>query len=213
MLTLLLMLIALPGAGEVRAEILEINPQTAQHIQFKRIAPSQYQFEAQSLRIQVDDSASFLLVPFKQIKTVSTVRYQWTLESGDLRLNDAAHEASRDGDDAVFKLGLLIEGDPGFSNPLAPKWLKQANAALTYPSDRMIYIVANAKHHAGQSWTSPYNDKIQMTAAQNRPLDAGWIEASHVFDSPANVVGLWLMADGDNTDSRFSVRVKNIELE
>lgn len=209
----MLMLMALPGISEVRAEILDINQHTAQHIQFKRITPSQYQFEPASLRIQVDDSASFLLVPFKQIKTVSAVRYAWKLESGELRLNDAAHEADRDGDDAVFKLGLLIEGDPGFGNPLAPKWLKQANAALTNPSDRMIYIVANARHPAGQSWTSPYNNKIQMTAAQNRPLEAGWIEASHVFDSPVSIVGLWLMADGDNTDSRFSVRVKNIELE
>lgn len=198
---------------EAQAEPVALSQHNTQHIQFRRIPPNQYHFEQDMLRIEVDDSASFLLLPFKQVKTVSTVHFDWMLESGELRLEDAAHEASRPGDDAVFKLGLLIEGDPGFGNPLAPKWLKQANAALTTPSNRMIYIVANAKHPAGESWTSPYNSKVEMIAAQGRALEAGWSRASYIFEQPVSVVGLWLMADGDSTDSRFSTRVKNIELE
>ena len=198
---------------DVLAERVTLNQHEIQHIQFKRIPPNQYHFEHDRLHIEVDDSASFLLLPFKQVRSVSTVRYDWILETGELKLEDAADEASRTGDDAVFKLGLLIKGDPGLSNPLAPKWLKQANAALSTPSNRMIYIVANAKHPAGERWTSPYNSNVQMIAAHQRALADGWLQAYYEFDRPLSVVGLWLMADGDNTDSRFSSRVKNIALE
>jgi hypothetical protein len=195
-----------------QAENLVVNAGNTQHIQFKRIAPSAYRFEQDSLHIAVSDSASFLLLPFKQNKIVSAVRFDWKLEAGELRLENAAHEARRDGDDAVFKLGLLIEGKPGLPAPLAPKWLKQASEALSYPSNRMIYIVAGAKHAAGDRWTSPYNRNIEMLAADERKQDNGWSQASHAFDSPVSVIGIWLMADGDNTDSTFLSRVRNIGL-
>jgi hypothetical protein len=152
------------------------------------------------------------LLPFKQKKTVRAVRFDWKLDDGQLNLADAAEELKRAGDDSIFKLGLMLEGEAQLPLAFAPDWLQQVNAALSFPSEMIIYIVAGAKHAAGQYWPNPYNKRVTMIAAKERELDAGWSEASHVLEKPVSVVGLWLMADGDNTQSSFLSRVKNIEL-
>ena len=203
----------LPCGNSLHAEPININANNTQHIQFKRIAATQYRFEKESLKIKVDKSASFLLLPFKQKKIVHTVIFDWQLESGKLNIVDAAEELQRKGDDSVFKLGLIIEGEPRLLNPFAPDWVRQVNAALAFPSEMMTYIVADAKHAAGERWPNPYNENIEMIAARERKLDAGWSEARHHFSEPVSVVGLWLMADGDNSQSTFNVRLKNIRLE
>lgn len=142
-----------------------------------------------------------------------TVRFDWQLESGTLNLRDAAQEAQRAGDDSLFKLGLMLVGPPQQTVLFAPDWLQQVNAALAFPSEMIIYVVANARHAAGEHWPNPYNKRVEMIAAQDRKLEAGWSEAKHVFATPVSVVGLWLMADGDNSQSSFKLRVKNIRLE
>lgn len=44
-------------------------------------------------------------------------------------------------------------------------------------------------------------------------LENGWQQASYRFDEPQAVVALWLMADGDNTQSSFRVEIRDIVLE
>jgi hypothetical protein len=153
------------------------------------------------------------LLPFKQKKTVRAVRFDWKLDTGQLNLASAAEELKRAGDDSVFKLGLMLEGQAQLPLAFAPDWLQQVNAALSFPSEMIIYIVAGAKHAAGEHWPNPYNKRVEMIAADEHRLDAGWSEASHRFVTPVSVVGLWLMADGDNSQSGFSARIKNIRLE
>jgi len=198
---------------ELNAEAITPSAENAQHIQFKRIAATQYRFTSDSLDIRVDNSASFLLLPFKQKKTVRAVSYDWKLDDGKLNLDNAAQELQRAGDDSIFKLGLMLEGQAQLPLAFAPDWLQKVNAALSFPSDMIVYIVAGAKHAAGEHWSNPYNKRIEMISAQQHPLEAGWSEASHVFEKPLGVVGLWLMADGDNSQSSFDVRIKSIRLE
>jgi hypothetical protein len=192
---------------------LVLDANNTQHFSFTRIAPSTYQFDDAGLLINVTRSASFLQHAFRDKRLVSQVSFDWKLLSGELLLRDSAHESRRDGDDAVFKFGLLIEGSPEIPNPLTPAWLQQANAALSFPSGRLIYIAAAARHGAGEHWQGPYNKRIEMIAAASTPGDDGWSHASLRLESPQSVVGVWLMADGDNTGSTFAVRVKNIGLE
>jgi hypothetical protein len=197
----------------LKAEPITVNAENAQHIQFKRIPATQYHFDKDTLEVKVDNSASFLLLPFKQKKTVHAVSFDWQLDDGKLNLVDAAEELKRAGDDSIFKLGLMLEGQAQLPLAFAPSWLQQVNAALAFPSEKIIYIVAGAKHAAGEHWINPYNKRIEMIAAEESKLDTGWSKASYVFTKPLSVVGLWLMADGDNSQSSFNARIKNIRLE
>ena len=77
----------------------------------------------------------------------------------------------------------------------------------------MIYLVVDAKHKPNERWLSPYNRRITMISVASQKDESGWQQASFQFDDDQQVVALWLMADGDNTQASFSVSIKNIVLE
>jgi hypothetical protein len=183
-----------------------------EHIQFKRIKANNYIYQNQQLKIEVDNSASFLMMPFDHVKKISHVSFQWR-SIGKPGVENKKHEEKRSGDDAVFKVALLLKADETLFNPLMPAWMKRVDKLLSVPSKEMIYLVADAKHAADQSWVNPYNDRVKMIAMKNSVDVNGWMKASYTFEHPVEVVGLWLMSDGDNTHSRFTTKVKNIVLK
>jgi hypothetical protein len=129
------------------------------------------------------------------------------------QVNNPQHELSRNGDDAVFKLGLLLKADSEFLNPFVPQWLKRVNKLLKFPSEKMIYLVADARHAPGEQWDNPYNRRVTMIAADGATVSQGWQQSSYQFEQPLDVVAIWLMSDGDNTHSRFTSNIRNIKIE
>ncbi len=189
-----------------------LQKENFEHIQFKRIKANNYTYQDQQLKIEVDNSASFLMVPFDNVQKVSKVSFQWR-SAGEPAIKNEEHEEKRNGDDAVFKLALLLRADDTLFNPLMPAWMKRVDKLLSLPSEEMIYLVVGAKHAAGERWINPYNDRVKMIAMKSDVNADGWLRASYTFDQAVEVVGLWLMSDGDNTGSKFTTKVKNIVLK
>jgi hypothetical protein len=171
-----------------------------------------YQDNDNGMLIEVDSSASFLMQAFTEVKPVSLVSFEWK-SNGLPAIKDAAHESQRQGDDAVFKLGLLIETPGALSDMFLPAWMRQVDDLLNFPSDEIIFLVANAKHAGGQRWTGPYNRRVTMIAMDKVAGAAGWNKARYQFSEPVKVVAIWLMADGDNTVSSFTAHIRNIRIE
>ena len=197
------------------AEVISLQADNFEHIQFKRIKPNNHTYENNVLKIEVDDSASFLMLAFNEVKKINKVNFDWRSE-GLLLVKNIEHEAARRGDDAVIKIGLLLKSESSSYNPFAPSWLKRVDELMRYPSENMVYLVANAKHAAGEQWLNPYNDWVLMIAmgsATGTEKIGDWQQASHQFKQPQQVVAIWIMADGDNTDSKFTSFIKNITLE
>ena len=195
-----------------RVETISLQANNFNHIQFKRITANRVTFQKQQLHIDVDNSASILMLSFETVKPINNVSFEWRSDGRPL-LEDAQHELERNGDDAVFKLGLLLKSDDESINPFVPSWLKQVRELLMFPSEEMVYLVADAKHAAGERWISPYNKRVTMISVASRDDGSGWQQSSYQFEQPLNVVALWLMADGDNTHAEFTVSIKNIVLE
>lgn len=195
-----------------RAEEILLQADRFEHIQFKRINASSYIFHDQLLQIDVDKSASFLMLPFDEVVKVNRVSFEWRSD-GAPQIESPQHEEQREGDDALFKLGLLLKADDSILNPFLPPWMKRVEALLKYPSENMINLVAAAKHAPGEQWPNPYNKRVSTIAVGSVSSGQGWMKASYQFDRPVDVVGLWLMADGDNTGSSFSTYIKNITIE
>ena len=200
------------GGQKLKQEYIVLQPDAFEHIRFGKIAPTRYRFDNGRLIAEVDDSASFLMQTFDTVKTITAVRFKWQTQ-GRLFVKDAAHERRRDGDDAVFKLGLLLKADAVLPNPFVPMWLKRVQALLKFPSETMLNLVAGAHHPAGDQWPGPYNSRVKMIAIKSAPDGEGWRQASYQLETPANVVAVWLMADGDNTHSTFTTQVKEIVLD
>jgi hypothetical protein len=198
--------------AEAKAENISLQADGFEHIQFKKIKASRYTFQDQLLRIDVDESASFLMLPFDAVKKINRVSFEWRSD-GMPRLDSAYHEEQRTGDDAVFKLGLLLKAEDSSINPFLPSWMKRVEALLKFPSENMINLVVAAKHAPGEQWPNPYNKRVSSIAIASVEEDQGWMHAGYQFAQPVEVVGIWLMADGDNTHSKFTTYIKNITIE
>jgi len=198
--------------SEQATEVISLQKDDLEHIQFKKIKANSYSYQNRQLRIDVDDSASILMLPFETVKLVYKVSFEWRSEGGPL-IKDAKHELERSGDDAVFKLGLLLKADSESFNPFVASWLRKVRQQLHFPSEEMIYLVVDAKHKLNEQWLSPYNKRITMISIDSQKDGSGWYQASYQFDNAQQVVALWLMADGDNTHSSFTVSIKNIVIE
>lgn len=191
---------------------VDLQLENFSHIEFGKIKANTYSYNNQQLQIDVDSSASFLMKSFDTVKKVKHVSFEWQSE-GFLQVENAQHEQKRSGDDAIFKLGLLLKSESTLPNPFLPAWMKRVEALLKFPSENMINLVADAKHAPGRQWLSPYNKRVTMISLGSVPDHQGWMKASYRFDRPVDVVAVWLMADGDNSNSMFITRIKNIILE
>ena len=196
---------------------MQLRPDLAdpaqQHITFRRIPANDFSLSNKTLTIKVNKSASFILLPLERVTYLNQVSFDWR-SHGALHVSSSAEEASRDGDDARLRLGLLLLAEKAqtFDNPLAPRWLKTVRQSLRFPSDRLIYLVAGAQHPANSVWPSPYSDKATMIAIGSEAGENGWQHARYDFHQPKAVVGLWIMADGDNTGSHFTTELRKLVL-
>lgn len=206
-------LVLLLVAVQPRAEQIVLDQDNFDHIHFKRIKPNQVSFSDGVIHFEVNKSASFLLLAFDDIKSIHSVSFQWTA-NGMLNKNSIEHENTRKGDDAWLRVGLIIEGQPDYvPEPLLPRWMKQVRQTLKHQSGRMVYLIPDALHTQGDIWKSPFSSDIDMISVGSRDMGNGWKQASYEFTNPQHVVGLWIMADGDNTGSIFESRLRNLVVE
>ncbi len=195
------------------AEEIVLKKDFFEHIHFRRIQPTAVSFENDQIRFEVDKSSSFLLTAFDKIKNIRSVSFQWKAD-GMLNKSSAAQEKTRKGDDAWLRVGLIISGEPDLvPEPLLPRWVIKVRDALKHPSDRMVYLVPDARHAPGETWRSPFSSDIDMISVRSLDGPDGWQQVTHVFSEPQQSVGLWLMADGDNTDSIFHSRLRRLVIE
>lgn len=197
--------------AEVINDKINLEDKNVTHITFKRIAPNNIVIKQNALTIRVSNSASFILVPFENVKKVNKISFQWK-KQGVINIKDAQHEETRQGDDAYLRVGLILEGKAELMNPLAPKWVKTVNETLRHPSDKMIYLTPGSLHQNGRRWKSPYSNDVEIIAVASKTSPDGWYLSEYTFESPQSVVGLWLMADGDNTQSSFTSMLKALTL-
>lgn len=184
------------------------------HVTFDDIPPSRYEIDADgTLSADVDRSSSFLLIPFDRVVSVDAVSWEWQSD-GRPGLQSAEHEETKSGDDAVLRIGLLLEGDEPNRIPwFLPAWIRQVRADLApQTTDSMLFLVSGGLHADGESWVSPYADTIGHLAVADVPSEDGWRRSRASLPVTVDVVGLWLMADGDDTEASFRTRLRNLEL-
>lgn len=195
------------------AEPIVLQDSSFEHIHFRRIQPTVIRFEQDTIIFDVNKSSSFLLLAFNEIKDIRTVSFEWKAD-GMLNKSSASQERTRKGDDAWLRVGLIISGEPDLiPEPLLPRWVIKARDALKHPSDRMLYLIPDARHPPGETWRSPFSQNIDMVSVESQDGPDGWKQVQHEFAQPQPAVGLWLMADGDNTGSIFNSRLRKLSIE
>ena len=190
---------------------VEFKKDTFKYVNFSDIPETTYTFENGVLEAKVKKSSSFLLLPFAQIKQVKSVQFEWQ-RSGEIKKRSAEDEKSKKADDFYFRLGLIISGEAPFIPFFAPAWVKSIREYAKLPSDHIKYLVVGTSSKPNSSWVSPYSDSMDYISLESTKA-GDWESVKYDFDTTQKVVGLWLMSDGDNSDSTFEVKVRNLNLD
>lgn len=208
-----LLMVAIPlGTSQwLFAKPLSLNPADYKHLPFADIKPTRYRLIQGILHAEVKQSASALILPFREAQSVKGFKIEWIGE-GNLAIKNAAAEEQKAGDDAWFRLGFVLSGPAPAVPFLAPAWIKVMDEMLQLPGNRLIYYHLGAKHPAWKSWPNPYHDEITCVSVPSKLTRDGWKSAEVTFGSPLKTVALWLMADGDNTSSEFTTQIRQMTL-
>ena len=76
----------------------------------------------------------------------------------------------------------------------------------------MLFLISGSKHADGKTWQSPYAKQITHRAVAGVPDAHGWHRSSIALPAATPVLGVWIMADGDDTKARFETRLRNLLL-
>ncbi len=193
-------------------ETVDLHANKFQTVRFAKIEPTIYTDDQGGLKMQVKSSAAFLLQSFEQIKKIKSLRFQWKAD-GSPRVKNQEQEREKAGDDAPLRIGLLVSGPAPTIPFFASAWIKAVRDHMKHPSDKMIYVAVGTKNPPGATWESPYTDSIQVVVAGDQQQSDGWRQAQFQPKTPLSIVGLWIMADGDDTKSQFTTWLRQLVLE
>lgn len=188
--------------------------QKRSHIIFSdEIRPTHYTVNKYGLlTAKVRYSASALIYAFDRPRKISEVSFVWKPE-GFIKTMSYKQETTKKGDDFYLRIGLILSGPKPFIPFFAPAWVKAIRGALKLPSDKMIYLTAGAWAKPGTIWPSPYTDSMTNISVGSQDLKYNWRRSTYKPKKPLTVVGIWIMADGDNTGSKFTTKLKSLTLK
>ncbi len=189
---------------------IQLSEESFTHIEFDgKVKPTKYTFQNGSLVADVNSSGSALLMSFEKLRSVKNISFKWKKE-GSLNIKSIDQMKEKDGDDAYFRVALVVSGDAPFVPFFAPSWIKMIKKVMKLPSDSMMSYLASIKSSVLDSWPSPYTNSITNVLIPWKKDAYGWYSFEKTLDKEIKTVGLWLQADGDNTESTFRSTIKDL---
>ncbi len=182
-------------------------------LKYNKIPSNVLSNQAENLVVQVDKSASPIVHKLKAPFEVS--KFQVDLEIiGGLK-------PSEDGkfpEDSLFRMGLVAKGDKKLGwlqKKIAADWvLKLFDLASKDEGLDKIYFfnLDSSVANVGKKRIHPNSDLIHEEIVQSFDGKTPHISFQASF-TPITTLALWLSTDGDQTGSKFEVKIKKITLE
>ena len=183
---------------------------------YSNIPENKVTFTNQSLLLEVRKSASPLFFKLDHETLVSNILVEGNVDKL-IRLKDPSKQGAKGQDDYVLRFGLVVSGKKKLSfmqKIIAPEWIKTLYRSFaSYPGIGYVHfynITQNSKQ-LGKSRVHPATKLIRETFVGliQKP---GPFHFSYKLPQKLKVIGLWIGADGDDTDSKFNVLIKKIKL-
>lgn len=120
-------------------------------------------------------------------------------------------------DDYVFRIGLAEPGERTLNfvqRQLAAAWVRKLFELApqgTGISKIHFFNVGADRMHIGRQRQHPLSDLI-IEKVVAVPRADGRFDFVHALDRPLETIAVWLSSDGDDTASKFTVLVEQIEL-
>ena len=199
------------------AVIAAIGTATDWHsLQFRRIPPIQHQVRDGKITLEVKSSAGGLVRLLPKGTRVKAFIVTGSVK-GDLKL-DAKHLWEKGNDDAYLRVGLIAEGGRRLSQLerlMAPDWITTMDDVLgadgRAPSAIHSHLLVPHASWIGKQRANPSMKQL-VDYIDATPGADGRFTMLVELPEALNLVGLWLMADGDDSGSTFTVSVDSLEL-
>jgi hypothetical protein len=187
-----------------------------QVLQYSSLPPHRIRFSQAGLEMIVESSAMPLIYPLSERQRVSGIRVKGRVE-GALRI-PPGRQGEEKFDDYVFRIGLVEPGKRTLNfvqRQLAAAWVRKLFELAPKGSGISkihFFNVGAEKTHIGRQRQHPLSDLIvEKVVAVPRP--DGRFDFVHALDRPLETIAIWLSSDGDDSGSKFSVLVEQIELQ
>jgi len=188
-----------------------------QILKYSSIKPNVVNFSKQGMKINVEESASPIILPFKNYKKVVGVEVSGEL-NGQLHFAKGVKQGSKGGDDFALRIGLVQRGSKTlgiFKRMVVAAWIKKLFDLAPEGSgiDRIEFLNAVAQTQIlGKKRRHPLSDLLYENNVWllDKP---GKFAFKHQFKKVRDVVALWLSIDGDGTKSDYSILLQNLELQ
>jgi hypothetical protein len=186
-----------------------------QVLQYSRLPPHRIRFSGTGLEIRVDGSAMPLIHPLPRAVPVKSFRVKGRIE-GTLRV-PAERQGEENFDDYAFRLGLVEPGERSLNflqRQFAAAWVRKLFELAPKGggiSRIHFFNVGTHENQIGRQRQHPLSDLILETVVAV-PGPDGRFDLVHTLERPLETIALWLSSDGDDTGSKFTVLVEQIEL-
>lgn len=187
-----------------------------QVLEYKSIPNHQVHFGRDGMTIMVKKSASPIVFPLPQMKTVTDVIVSGEIK-GQLNRPGALIQGEKGYDDFRLRIGLVVEGSetlPFWKRWTTPKWVRTLFdlAPKGTGIDRIWFLnMVDDKKLLGQGRTHVLSRLIYEDFVWYKPNE-GRFSFEHKLKQPMRVAALWISVDGDDTKSSFTIKLKKLRI-
>ena len=203
----------------VLAGAIALPVQQAEHwqlLEYNRLEANDVTFTHEGMMVAVDQSASPIIYPLDNPKTVNRVSVTGNL-SNLLNLRTDI-QGQKGNDDFSLKVGLVVAGEKTL-NPLqkliSARWIKQLfDLAPPGTGVEKIYFLnaVQDKKLLGRQRQHPLSELIYEHNVWL--LDqSGDFSLDYKLESPQKIISIWLSIDGDDTRSRYTTTINSLVLD
>jgi hypothetical protein len=187
-----------------------------QVLQYSSLPPHQIRFSQAGLEMRVEGSAMPLIYPLSELMRVTGIRVKGRIE-GSLRV-PPERQGEEKFDDYAFRIGLVEPGERTLNfvqRRLAASWVRKLFDLAPKGSGISgihFFNVGTQKAQIGRQRQHPLSELIQeRVVAVPRP--DGRFDFAYSLQRPRETIAVWLSSDGDDSGSKFTVLVEQIELQ
>lgn len=193
------------------------QPSAWKALEFDDVPANRLSYGEGAMTIAVTGSGSPLVSEFPEVIKVKELTVTGTVE-GTLNL-DSADLWKKGNDDALLRVGLIEPGTKKLSSLqrlAAPVWIKTLEKMFNGKMKGLgriqcFHLMPDASL-IGKNRVNPMGDMfVERIQAAPGP-DGTFVLKVSFPDEPLTVAGLWLLADGDDTNSTFSVTISDISI-
>ena len=180
------------------------------------IRPNQVSFSQAGMRIEVDASNSPTVVALERTAHVKSVAVAGQLKGEALRLS-GGRQGESGFDDFALRIGLVVPGTRRLDfleRQFAPDWVVQLSdlAPEGLGLDQVYFLNAVADPRLlGRTRTHPASDLLVEHFAWELAAP-GAFSLAHEFDAAIPINAIWIAADGDDTQSTFTLDLERLEI-